>query len=248
MRPGLTARLTGSIGTLRLDIDLTLPPSGVTVLTGPSGSGKSTLIRALAGLTRLKGEIRVGADTWQDEQIFRPTHRRAVGVVFQDARLLSHLDVRGNLTFGLKRAPAPPAIHLDAVVDLMGLDHLMGRGVHHLSGGEQQRVAIARALLTQPQVLLMDEPLSGLDPDSKMTILPYLQTLHRSLSIPVLYVAHGQDEIAAIADRIARLSAGRLVSLEDAAPAGMLAGRSREDIEALAVAALQAGLQPPAGI
>lgn len=244
MTQGLSARLSGSVGDLRLDIDLTLPPTGVTALTGPSGSGKSTLIRALAGLTRLNGRVQVGDETWQDEKVFRAPHQRAIGVVFQDARLLSHLDVRGNLNFGLKRTPKPHAISFDEVVDLMGLTDLVARGVQNLSGGERQRVAIGRALLSQPQLLLMDEPLASLDPESKAAILPYLQTLHQSLSLPVLYVAHAQDEIMAIGDRVARMAAGRIIGLEDVEKLQTLEGRTQGEIEALAQAALDAGLRP----
>ncbi len=241
---GLEARLLGQVGTLTLDVTLSLPPAGVTALTGPSGSGKSTLIRALAGLTRLKGQVRIGDETWQDEGLFKPSHQRAIGVVFQDAGLLSHLTVRGNLDFGLRRAPQPHVIRFDDVVDLMGLSHLIDRKTAHLSGGERQRVAMARALLTQPRLLLMDEPLASLDPDSKASILPYLQALHQTLALPVLYVAHDREEIAAIADRIAVMTAGAVIGVEDIIIAPSLEGRSRAEIEALAQAALDAGLLP----
>ena len=241
---GLEARLLGQVGTLTLDVTLSLPPAGVTALTGPSGSGKSTLIRALAGLTRLKGQVRIGDETWQDEGLFKPSHQRAIGVVFQDAGLLSHLTVRGNLDFGLRRAPQPHVIRFDDVVDLMGLSHLIDRKTAHLSGGERQRVAMARALLTQPRLLLMDEPLASLDPDSKASILPYLQALHQTLALPVLYVAHDREEIAAIADRIAVMTAGAVIGVEDIIIAPSLEGRSRAEIEDLAQAALDAGLLP----
>ena len=244
MTSWLKAKLSGTVGSLNLDLDLTLPSTGVTALTGPSGSGKSTLIRAMAGLTRLKGEIQVGDQIWQDENVFRPPHQRAIGMVFQDARLLSHLDVRGNLTFGLRRTSSPHAIGFDDVVDLMGLRSLIARRVQNLSGGERQRVAIGRALLSQPQLLLMDEPLASLDPESKAAILPYLQTLHQSLSLPVLYVAHAQDEIMVIGDRIARMSAGRITSMGVVERSRSLNGRSQGEIEALAQAALDAGLDP----
>jgi molybdate transport system ATP-binding protein len=247
MTGGLEAHLTGQVGTLTLDVSLALPSSGVTILTGPSGSGKSTLVRALAGLTRLKGAIRMGEEVWQDGDIFLPPHRRAIGFVFQDSGLLSHLTVRGNLDYGLRRAPQPHAIHLDDVVDLMGLPGLLERSTTRLSGGERQRVAIARALLTQPRLLLMDEPLSSLDPESKAAILPYLQSLHQALDLPVLYVAHARDEIAAIGDRISVMAAGRILGLEDARPSQGLEGLSQAEINGLARAALDAGLTPRAG-
>lgn len=247
MTVGLDAQLMGQVGALTLDVSLTMPPSGVTALTGASGSGKSTLVRALAGLTRLKGEIRIDGEVWQDERIFLPPHRRAIGMVFQEAALLSHLTVRGNLDFGRRRAPRPHLIGFDDVVDLMGLSQLIDRSTDRLSGGEKQRVAIARALLAQPRLLLMDEPLSSLDPESKAAILPYLQALHQGLALPVLYVAHARDEIAAIADRVAVMALGRIIRIEEVASHGSLTGRPQAEIEALALAALDAGLSPRAG-
>ena len=150
-----------------LDVDLDLPGRGVTALFGQSGCGKTTLLRCIAGLERGTGWLKVNGETWQDAERFVPTHCRPLGYVFQDARLFAHLDVRRNLDYGAKRAfrrtASADSSRRDAIVDLLGLGPLLDRLPSRLSGGEQQRVAIARALLTEPRLLLMDEPLAALD-------------------------------------------------------------------------------------
>ena len=178
---GVAGRFCGRLGAFRLEAEFVLPARGVTALSGPSGSGKTTLMRCIAGLTRLPGRLVVEGETWQDERAFRPPHRRPVGVVFQEASLLAHLSVRGNLTYGARRAGPEDGAVLDEVVELLALSPLMARAVANLSGGERQRVALGRALLARPRLLLMDEPLSSLDADSKAEILPYLDRLHRTL-------------------------------------------------------------------
>lgn len=197
----------------RLEARLDLPGRGVTALFGPSGSGKTTLLRCLAGLERPQGRLEVQGELWQGSGTFLPPHRRAVGFIFQEASLFPHLDVRGNLAYGMRRAgPAPGGLGgFDAVVGLLGLEALLERRPDRLSGGERQRVAIARALLTAPRVLLMDEPLASLDLARKNEILPYLERLHAELEIPVLYVSHAADEVARLADHLVLMEAGRTV-------------------------------------
>ena len=245
---GLTARLAGRLGDFQLDIDFAAPPAGVTAVIGPSGCGKTTLLRAIAGLTRLSGRVSLGGEVWQDESRFAPTHRRPVGVAFQGANLLQHLSVKGNLAYARRRA-GPGAVGWDEVVEMLGLGALLDRAPASLSGGERQRAAIARALLTQPKLLLLDEPLSGLDPASKGEIMPYLETLHRSLSIPVLYVTHDAGEVERLADQVVTMADGRILAsgplslLREAAQARLKA-LTLEERDALALAALKAGLQP----
>ena len=234
------------VGGFTLDAAFALAPTGITSLSGPSGSGKTTLLRCIAGLTRVPGGLRVGGDVWQDGRRFVPPHRRPVGVVFQEASLLGHLSVRGNLDYGAKRAGqnrvgGKAEIGFDDTVDLLGLAPLLGRGVANLSGGERQRVALGRALLSQPRLLLMDEPLSSLDAGAKAEILPYLERLHRSLAIPALYISHDAGEIARLADHVLYMRDGRIVPGE--------AGPTLEGVDAaardrLALAALRAGLAP----
>jgi molybdate transport system ATP-binding protein len=206
-------RLKLARATFTLDVALALPARGVSALYGPSGCGKTTLLRALAGLERAAGRVRVGGEIWQDDahQTFVPTHRRPLGFVMQDAALFPHLDVRRNLAYGLSRtAPAVRRVALDDAVDLLGIAPLMARRPATLSGGERQRVAIARALATSPRLLLMDEPLAALDAARKADLLPYLERLHASLDIPVIYVSHALDEVARLADHLVLMEAGRV--------------------------------------
>jgi molybdate transport system ATP-binding protein len=195
-----------------LDVELAVPSRGVTAVFGPSGCGKTTLLRAIAGLEHGRhGFLRVGSMVWQDGERFVPTHRRPLGYVFQEASLFPHLNVRRNLEYGLRRVPARERkVSLDRAIGLLGIGPLLGRAAHQLSGGERQRVAIARALAVSPRVLLMDEPLSALDLARKREIMPYLESLHDELEIPVIYVSHSPDEVARLADHVVLLEAGRI--------------------------------------
>ena len=199
-----------------LDVDLHLPAQGITAVFGPSGSGKTTLLRCVAGLERARhAVVRIGPDVWQDDarRVFVPTWQRSVGVVFQEASLFDHLDVEGNLRFGLKRAGTPAeASAWDALLELMGLRELLGRRPHQLSGGERQRVAIARALAAQPRVLLLDEPMASLDQARKDEILPWLERLRDELAIPMLYVSHSAAEVARLARTLVVLQGGRVLA------------------------------------
>lgn len=197
-----------------LDATFSAPATGVTALFGRSGSGKTTLLRCIAGLERAAGSLHVNGEVWQDDPQWIPTHRRPLGYVFQEASLFPHLSVRANLEYGYKRIkPAERKVQLEQVVEWLGLSRLIERGDPALlSGGERQRVAIGRALLTSPRMLLMDEPLSALDTSSKQDILPYLESLHRDLDIPVFYVSHSLDEVARLADHLVLLDHGRVIA------------------------------------
>lgn len=198
-----------------LKVDLTLPVNGITVLFGPSGSGKTTLLRCVAGLEKAQGLISFGHEIWQDSEnrLFKPTWQRQMGYVFQEASLFEHLNVKQNLHFGLRRAGKTKQTQvLDAALELLGIGHLLERGVTTLSGGERQRVAIARALATQPQLLLLDEPLASLDVARRKEVLPWLERLHAELKIPMLYVTHSVDELARLADQVVMLDGGNVRS------------------------------------
>lgn len=210
---GLQVRFRGRLGSFSLDVGFEAPARGVTALFGPSGCGKTSVLRCVAGLTRLaEGTLSIAGETWQDgRRCFVPPHRRPIGYVFQEASLFPHLSVTGNLTYGQRRArTSAHPVALDDVVSLLGLGRLLDRPTTVLSGGERQRVAIGRALLSQPRLLLMDEPLSALDRASRDDILPYLETLHDSLEIPVLYVSHDLAEVERLADTLVLMEAGRV--------------------------------------
>ncbi len=208
----ITARFLITRQNFTLDIDLNTPDKGITAIFGPSGCGKTTLLRAIAGLERCpNGFLRIGDNLWQDGKQFVPTHKRALGYVFQEASLFTHLNVRRNLEYGLKRIPkASRKISLDKAISLLDIGPLLERHPSQLSGGERQRVAIARALAVSPRLLLMDEPLSALDVVRKQEIMPYLESLHDELEIPVLYVSHSPDEVARLADHLVLLDAGQV--------------------------------------
>ena len=206
----------GRLGTFALDAEFSVPASGVTGLFGPSGCGKTTVLRCMAGLQRLaRGRLALDGEVWQDGERFLPPHRRSVGYVFQEASLFPHLSVTGNLLYATRGCrPAPPdaALGFDEVVALLGLAPLLARSPRHLSGGERQRVAIGRALLSQPMLLLMDEPLSALDRPTKDEILPFLERLHDALSLPVVYVSHDMAEIRRLTDHLVLMRSGRVLA------------------------------------
>ena len=220
----IEARLALSRGAFTLDVALQLPTNGVSALFGPSGCGKTTLLRCLAGLERAPGgRVVVDGQAWQDGAGFVPTHRRAVGVVFQEASLFEHLDVRANVAFGWKRlTPDQRRISLDDAIAWTGIEPLLARSTGGLSGGERQRVAIARALAVSPRLLLMDEPLAALDAARKAEILPAIERLHALSGIAIVYVSHTIAEVARLADHVVLMDAGHAVA---AGPVGELLSR-----------------------
>jgi molybdate transport system ATP-binding protein len=211
---GVAVMLHGQIGGFSLDLSFAAPGTGVTALFGPSGAGKSTILRAIAGLTRLaRARIACAGETWQDETMFLPPHRRPVGMVFQDANLFAHLSVADNLRFGLKRVGVgSESLGFDAVVAMLGLENLLPRDPATLSGGERQRVAIGRALLVQPRLLLVDEPLSAVDQSARESILTMLERLCGTLAIPVIYVSHDLAEVSRLADHLILIEQGRAIA------------------------------------
>lgn len=196
-----------------MSVDLTLPDTGVTAIFGPSGSGKTTLLRAIAGLENIPGSnISFQHQQWQSQSEFVPAHQRDIGYVFQQPSLFSHLSVKKNLEYGLQRVhESRRRVSLDNAVELLAIGDLLERAPNTLSGGEQQRVAIARTLAVSPKLLLMDEPLSSLDNKLKLEILPYLESLQKELSIPILYVSHATDEVARLADNLVILKSGEVL-------------------------------------
>ena len=206
----------GTVGRFKLDASFEVPATGATALFGPSGCGKTTVLRCMAGLQQIDdGECEIAGDVWQSQTIFRPTHARAIGYVFQEASLFAHLSVRRNLLYGARSTRAAGKqgdILFDEVAELLGLNALLNRSPRNLSGGERQRVAIGRALLSQPKLLLMDEPLSALDRLTKDEILPFLERIHARLSLPVIYVSHDMAEVERLADHLVLMEAGGVVA------------------------------------
>lgn len=236
----LAVRLRHRFPTITMDIEFEVASPGVTALFGPSGSGKSTIINAAAGLLRPE-QCRVAVDGQMladtTTGVWLPPERRGIGLVFQDSRLFPHMSVATNLRFGQRRT-TPGEVKFDEVVDLLGIGGLLDRRPRTLSGGERQRVAIGRALLSQPRLLLMDEPLASLDDSRKAEILPFLARLKSALRLPMVYVTHSLDEVSRLADSLVLLEAGRVVA---AGQLGDLAARSdlklaeRDDAGALLI-------------
>lgn len=201
----------------RFTLDATFASSGgCLALFGASGSGKTTIAKLIAGLDRPdSGRIVVGDRVLIDTaaRIRVPVHKRRVGFVFQDGQLLPHLSVRQNLEYGRSfSAGEPGVVTFDAIVDLLGIGHLMEARPATLSGGERQRVAIGRAMLAAPRILVMDEPLASLDADRKLEILPFIERLRDELKLPMIYVSHAMGEVARLANTVVRLSEGRVVA------------------------------------
>ena len=200
-------------GRFSLDLDLELPGRGVTGVFGRSGAGKTSLLRCIAGLeAAADAYLEIDGDVLDDskEHIDVGPHQRRIGAVFQEPRLFDHLTVAANLDYGARRRRAEPIVTFDEVVDLLGISRLLDRRPDGLSGGEAQRVAIGRALLSAPRLVLMDEPLSSLDLERREEILPFLETLHASLPVPMLYVSHQPDEVLRLADYLVVMDEGRV--------------------------------------
>ncbi|QBG48120.1 molybdenum ABC transporter ATP-binding protein [Verrucomicrobia bacterium S94] len=180
---------------------------------GHSGCGKSTLFRAIAGLIRPDGgHIALDGETFfdADRHLFIPPHRRGIGLVFQDARLFPHWSVEQNLRAGecLKERIKNRPFNFNDIVDLLNIRPLIEREVTDLSGGEKQRIAIGRTLLSNPKLLLMDEPVTGLDVSLKMQILPFLARIHTTLQIPTILISHDLGEILQLTDQLLLMRRG----------------------------------------
>jgi len=199
--------------TLRADV--TLSP-GITILFGASGAGKSTLLDCIAGLVKpAEGKIAVGEQVLFDSArgINVPTHARRAGYLFQTLALFPHLSALRNVAYGL----APISKHdrhqrAAALLESFHVGHLANKRPHEISGGERQRVALARALVTDPDFLLLDEPLSGLDASTKSRILDDLRAWNRQHQIPIVYVTHDREEVTALGERVVVLEKGEIIA------------------------------------
>lgn len=202
-------------GPFQLSLEVNTPHSGVVALFGRSGCGKSTAINLIAGLLKPdSGRIQLDDTVLFDSSagIDVPAEQRQIGYVFQNSRLFPHYTVAGNLRYGLQRSrSAVQHIQLEHIVALLGLEALLQRHPRDLSGGEQQRVALGRALLSQPRLLLLDEPLASLDQARRDEVLPYLQRIRDELRIPMIYVSHQFEEVVRLASHVVLLDRGQVL-------------------------------------
>ena len=200
-------------GSFSLEADFTAEGDRIG-LFGPSGSGKSTLVALLAGLHLPdRGCISLDGETIFDrgQRINVPVEHRRIGMVFQRPSLFPHLSVRNNLLYGYRRClPEHRKITLDSVAEVLQIKHLLDRGVRNLSGGEMQRVAIGRAVLSNPRLLIMDEPLSGLDDNLKFQIIPFLKEACEAFSIPYIFISHSLLEMRIMTDRVLSMENGHI--------------------------------------
>ena len=198
-----------------LDAQLSVQ-QGITMLFGASGSGKTTLLDCIAGVaTPDSGRVELGSESLFDSaaRVNLPPAKRGVGYVFQDLALFPHLSVENNVEYGLFRFPAEERkTRSGAILESFRIAHLRDRKPDGISGGERQRVALARALVTSPRVLLLDEPLSALDPATKSGIMDDLRSWNEQRRIPILYVTHSREEVFALGERVIALEQGRVVA------------------------------------
>ncbi|MDT8282585.1 MAG: molybdenum ABC transporter ATP-binding protein [Gammaproteobacteria bacterium] len=204
-----------------VEAEFSIPEKGVLGIYGQSGSGKTTILRCIAGLEHgAKGSIEVNGEVWLSDKKNLSSQQRNIGYVFQDGRLFPHLTVSNNLEYGASRRSrdktkfaaetGTAAADRDHLLELLNIGHLLTRYPHQLSGGEKQRVAIGRALLKKPRLLLLDEPLASLDENRKQEILPYLQSLHEELNVPMLYVSHNMGEMLSLCDYLLIIEKGKI--------------------------------------
>jgi molybdate transport system ATP-binding protein len=240
LQNGLTVQLGKRFPSARrdfaLDIAFTIAP-GITILFGPSGAGKTTLLDCIAGLTTPdSGKIAVGDRVLFDHahQTNLPVQSRKLGYVFQDLALFPHLTVGKNVEYGLaglNKDKSGRRKKSDAILESFRIPHLRDRKPREISGGERQRVALARALVTDPCVLLLDEPLAALDAATKSKIIDDLRAWNAAHGIPILYVTHNREEVFALGDRVLVLENGRIIA--DGTPHAVMAAPRRESLAQL---------------
>lgn len=209
----LRLRVRHDLGRIQLDVDLTMP-DGLTALLGPSGAGKTSTLDVIGGLLRAdEALVAIDDEVLTDTRrgVLVPAHRRRIGYVFQDSRLFPHLTVRQNLEYGrwLARRRSSGPVTFEGIVTLLDLAALLGRHPAKLSGGEQRRVALGRALLSQPRLLLLDEPLGSIDRARREDVLPYLDRLLGESKLPMIYVTHDWDDVRDRAAMVVHLNEGR---------------------------------------
>lgn len=202
----------------KLTVNQSLSLNGITAIFGPSGAGKSSLLSVIAGLIKAPATIEFDNKLWQknDNSLFIQPENRGVSLVFQNNRLFPHLTALENLQYAIKRRKKHN-LQLTEITKLAKIDHLLDQYPSELSGGEQQRVAIARAILNEPKLLLLDEPFSALDNNTKSQLLILLSNIQQALKIPILYVSHSLDDIQQLANKLLVLNNGNVSHYGDVA-------------------------------
>jgi len=211
----ITKKLHGSNGDMNLALNFTIEEGCFLALSGKSGSGKTTFLRVLAGLEESQGRIVVGDEIWQDSNTFLPPQKRKIGFMFQDYALFPNMSVEENLLFVNKDKEL-----VKHLLNITELSELNLRKPSSLSGGQQQRVALCRAMMNKPKLLLMDEPLSALDPTMRTKLQNEILTLHKEFGTTTIMVSHEPSEIYKLAKRVIVLENGRIV--DDNTPKNVL--------------------------
>jgi len=209
----LEAHFKKILPTFELEVDISLT-NGILVLVGPSGAGKTTILQCVAGLqTPTWGGINIHGKTVfsSEDQANIPIRNRRIGYVFQDYALFPHMTVEKNVLYGKPKKGSTPhkALTDSNVLELLKIEHLRDRYPNQISGGEKQRVALARALMTEPELLLLDEPLSALDQDTRSTVQQELLRLQVQWQIPFIVVTHDVKEAEFLGDQIIKLDHGK---------------------------------------
>lgn len=209
----LQKKLHSTHGELFLHIDAKIPKASFISFYGASGAGKTSILKMLAGLMNPEtGKIKMEDEIWLDtsKKYARPTQHRSIGIVFQDYALFPNMTVEENIAFALTKKDSPDII--EELIELIGLDKLRHRNTQTLSGGQKQRVALARALARKPQLLLLDEPLSAIDNDSRLELQNLIAKLHKRYALTTILVSHNKEEIIRLSDWVYPLEHGVLQS------------------------------------
>ncbi|NPA16181.1 MAG: ATP-binding cassette domain-containing protein [Aquificae bacterium] len=207
----LEKRLKGSEGEFLLNVDMDIPEGSFVTIFGRSGAGKTTILRMIAGLEKPdRGFIKVGNSVYYDSSagIDLPPQKRKVGFVFQDYALFPNMTVAENILFGMEK---PDRGFLDYLLELTGLEKLADRKPDTLSGGQKQRVALARAVARKPEILLLDEPLSALDMETRKMLQEELQRIHRDMNLTTFLISHDFSEVFRLSDTVYVLDRGSIV-------------------------------------
>ncbi len=203
--------LLGSLGKMDLCVDLQIEKQSFVALSGQSGSGKTTLLRILAGLEKAKGRISVDQEVWLDQNVYRVPQKRGIGFVFQDYALFPNMSVLENLLFVKK-----DKVLAEQLLEMTELGELAHRKPATLSGGQKQRVSLCRAMMNRPKLLLMDEPLSALDPSMRTKLQHEILSLHKAFETTTIMVSHDPSEMYKLSSRVVVLSQGKIVQDGDA--------------------------------